>query len=116
MNKEQLLKNIEEIQESVKQMVQDDFDENPEAAYEEFQCDCCGGIKMQAGSLVYEDYKLCNDCVLIAEVSFALNKIKNIQDLMDSMEDKRFETLYDELFHPETGALNREEIEGKNVN
>jgi hypothetical protein len=99
MNKEELLKKIEETQASVKQMVQDDYDENPETAVEEFQCDCCGEIKLFAGSLLYEEYRLCNDCVLIAEVSFALNKINNIQELMDSMEDKRFESLYNELFN-----------------
>jgi hypothetical protein len=99
LNKEQLLKTIEEVQESVKQMVQDDLEENPEAANEEFQCDCCAGIKMQAGSLVYEDYKLCNDCVLLAEAGFALNKIKNIDELMASMEEKRFETVYNALFN-----------------
>ena len=99
MNKEQLLKNIEEIQESVKQMVQDDIDENPEAACEEFQCDCCAGIKTLAGSMIYADYRLCNDCVLLAEVSFALKKIKTIDELMESTEEKRFETVYNVLFN-----------------
>jgi len=98
MNKDQLLKKIEEIQESVKQMVQDDLEENPEAANEEFQCDCCAEIKTFAGSMIYEDYRLCNDCVLIVEVGLALKKINNVQDLMDSMEDKRFETVYNTLF------------------
>lgn len=105
MNKEELLKKIEKTQESVKQMVQDDLEENPEAASEEFQCNCCGEIKTLAGSLIYEEYRLCNDCVLLAEVSFAVNKINNIQDLIESMEDKRFETLYNSIF-------NEDEIKG----
>lgn len=118
MDKKQLLKTIEETQESVRQMVQDDFDENPETAAEDFQCDCCAEVKKFAGSLIYEDYRLCNDCVLIAEVSFSLNKIKDIQDLMDSMEEKRFETLYNEIFSSATteNALNTDEIKGKYVN
>ncbi len=99
MNKEHLYKKIEEIQESVKQMKEDDLEENPEMANEDFQCDCCGQIKKLAGSMIYEDYRLCNDCTLIAEVGFALNKIKNIQDLMDSMEEKRFEQIYNEIFN-----------------
>lgn len=99
MNKEQLLKNTEEIQESVKQMARDDIEENPEAACEEFQCDCCAEIKTLAGSMIYEDYRLCNDCVLLAEVSFALNKIKTIDELMEATEEKRFETVYNVLFN-----------------
>lgn len=101
MNKDQLFKQIEEIQESVRQMTQDDLEENPEIANEEFQCDCCAAIKTFAGSMIYEDYRLCNDCVLIAEVGFALNKIKTIDEFMESMEDKRFETVYNELFDNE---------------
>ena len=102
MNKENLLKTIEEIQESVKQMVQDDLEENPEIAIEEFQCDCCAQIKTFAGSMIYEDNRLCNDCVLLAEVGLALNKIKDVQELMDSMEEKRFETIYNEIFKDKT--------------
>lgn len=93
-----MLKKIKEAQESVRQIKQDDLEENPDAACEEFQCDCCGETKILAGSLLYENYRLCNDCALLAEVAFSINKIKNIQELMDSMEDKRFETLYNEVF------------------
>ena len=108
MNKEQLYKNIEEVQESVKQMVQDDIDENPEAAGEEFQCDCCAEIKTLAGSMIYADYRLCNDCVLLAEVSFSLNKIKTIDELMESTEEKRFETVYNALFNADkTEEINK---------
>jgi hypothetical protein len=98
MNKDQILKTIEEAQESVRQILQDDLKDNPEAACELFQCDCCGQTKILGGSLLYENYRLCNDCVLIAEVGFALGKIKNIQELMDSMEDKRFEAVYHDIF------------------
>lgn len=99
MNKDKLLEKIEEIQESVRQMKDDDLEENPEAAVEEFQCDCCAEIKTFAGSMIYEDYRLCNDCVLLAEVGFALNKIKNIDEFMESTEEKRFETVYNTLFN-----------------
>ena len=45
------------------------------------------------GSIQYGEYRLCNDCVLLAETGFALGKIKDIQDLIDAMEDKRLEEL-----------------------
>ena len=41
----------------------------------------------------YEGYRLCNDCVLIAETGFALGKIKSVQDLIDAVEDKNLEKL-----------------------
>ena len=50
-------------------------------------------IKCLSGSIRYGDYRLCNDCVLLAETGFALGKITDIQDLMDAMEDKRLEEL-----------------------
>ena len=131
MNKEQILKKVEETQEFVRQMKEDDLEENPEAASEEFQCDCCAEINIFAGSMIYEDYRLCNNCVLIAEVGFALNKIKNIDELMASMEEKRFETVYNTLFkneaeplpktdednkHTGVGSFNVNKVEEKNVN
>ena len=86
---------IEEMQQVVAQMVTDDIDENPDIANEYFECDCCAKTKCLAGSIQYEDYRLCNDCVLLAETGFALGKIKNIQELMDAMEDKRLEEFCD---------------------
>ena len=44
-----------------------------------------------AGSVQYNQYRLCNDCVLLAEVGFELKQIKNIEELIDAMEDKRLE-------------------------
>ncbi|GEM_PF-3203777 len=102
MNKDKLLEKIEEIQESVKQMIQDDIEENPEVAFEGFQCDCCGETGILAGSVIYEDYRLCNDCAVIAEVGLELKKINNIQELIDSMEEKRFEALYTSIFDSST--------------
>ena len=84
---------INEMQEVVQQMVIDDLEENPDIANDFFDCDCCGKNKNLAGSIQYGDYRLCNDCVLLAETGFALGKIKDIQDLMDAMEDKRLEEL-----------------------
>lgn len=109
MNKEQLLEKIKEIQESVRQMAEEDFEENPEMAKEEFQCDCCAQIKTFAGSNIYEDYRLCNDCVLLAEVGFSLDKIKTIDEFMESMEEKRFETIYNTLFN-----IDKSEEDNKN--
>ena len=84
---------ITEMQQVVQQMVIDDLEENPDIANDFFDCDCCGKNKNLAGSIQYGDYRLCNDCVLLAETGFALGKIKDIQDLMDAMEDKRLEEL-----------------------
>jgi hypothetical protein len=103
MEKETL---IENIQKSVEKMKIDDIEENMEAACEQFQCDCCGEHKMFAGSLIYKSYRLCNECVLLAEASFALKKITNIEELLNKMEDKRFETLYSSLFNVEENSMN----------
>lgn len=84
---------INEMQQVVQQMVIDDLEENPDIANDFFDCDCCGKNKNLAGSIQYGDYRLCNDCVLLAEIGFALGRIKDIQDLMDAMEDKRLEEL-----------------------
>ncbi len=84
---------IEEMQLVVNQMVVDDLEENPDLAQEYFDCGCCGKSKSLAGSIQYGNYRLCNDCVLLAETGFALGKFTDIQDLIDAMEDKRLEEL-----------------------
>lgn len=83
----------EEMQKVVAQMKQDDIDDNPDSLNEFFECDACGEEKCLAGSIEYDGYRLCNDCVLIAETGFALNKIKNIEEVIDAMEPKRLEAL-----------------------
>ena len=82
---------IKEMQEIAKQMVIDDIEENPDSENEGFDCDCCGQYKMLAGSVRYGEYRLCNDCVLLAEISFKLGKIKNIKELIDANADNRLE-------------------------
>ena len=84
---------IEEMQKVCEQMVADDIEENPDCADEYFTCSACGEDKSLAGSIRYGEYRLCNDCVLLAETGFALEKIKDIQDLIDAMEDKRLEEI-----------------------
>jgi len=84
---------IEEMQQVAEQMRLDDIEENPDSEFETFECDCCGKVKPLAGSIEYSGYRLCNDCVLIAETGFALNKFKDIQELIDATEDKRLEGL-----------------------
>ncbi|MDD3149748.1 MAG: hypothetical protein PHV68_02845 [Candidatus Gastranaerophilales bacterium] len=93
MNKEEQIKIIEELQQAIEQMKQDDIDENPESFDEYFTCDACGETKPLAGSLLYGENLLCNDCVLIAEIGFALKKIKTIDDVMKVMEDKKLEEI-----------------------
>lgn len=84
---------IEEMQQVVNQMVVDDLEENPDIADDYFDCDCCGKNKCLAGSIQYGTYRLCNDCVLLAETGFALGKFTDIQSLIDAMEDSRLEEL-----------------------
>lgn len=83
----------EEMAQVVEQMRLDDIEDNPEIVDEFFDCDCCGENKCLAGSIEYEGYRLCNDCVLLAETGFALKKIKNVTDLISAIEDKHLEGL-----------------------
>ena len=93
-NDEQTLKIIQDMQAVVEQMRLDDIEENPSCEEEMFECDCCAKTKSLAGSVYYPgDKRLCNECVLLAEISFALGKISNIQELLDNMEDTRLEEL-----------------------
>ncbi len=84
---------VEEMAQVVEQMRIDDIEDNPDIIDEYFDCDCCGETKCLAGSIEYEGYRLCNDCVLLAETGFALKKIKTVQDLIDSIEDRHLEAL-----------------------
>lgn len=84
----------QEMQAVVEQMRLDDIEENPDIINEVFDCDCCGKTQCMAGSVEYsKHYRLCNDCVLFAEIGFALKKFTSVQDLVDAMEDKRLEEL-----------------------
>lgn len=87
-NKEDVVK---EMQLVVEQMRLDDIEENPDCEFETFVCNSCGEEKPLAGSVQYGPYRLCNDCVLYAEVGFELGQIKSIDDLIEAMEDKRLE-------------------------
>ena len=82
---------IKEMQLVTQQMIKDDLEENPDLEEEYFDCDCCGQNKCIAGSIQYDKYRLCNDCVLLAETGFALKKFSKIQDLINAMEENRLE-------------------------
>lgn len=97
---------IEEMQKVVEQMRLDDLEDNPDIENDFFECDCCGKHKCMAGSIPYENYRLCNDCVLIAETGFALNKIQKIQELIDAMEDARLEEQCSVIKQEESRKLN----------
>ena len=97
---------IKEMQEITKQMVIDDIEENPDGEHDGFDCDCCGQYKMLAGSVGYGQYRLCNDCVLLAEIAFKLGKIKDIKELIDANEDNRLEGMCE--------FLKQEELKEKN--
>lgn len=105
MDNDNALKIVESLQDTVEQMRIDDIEDAPESAFENFQCNCCGEEKMLAGSMIYDEYQLCNECVLVAETAFALKKIENIQELVESMEDKRFENVYNTIFE-QKGNIN----------
>lgn len=97
---------VEEMQKVVAQMIIDDIEENPDIENEFFDCDCCGQNKCMAGSIQYGPYRLCNDCVLIAEVGFELKKLNSIDDLIKAMEDKRLETECEFIRQDELGSNN----------
>ncbi len=89
MNKEEKIKIIEEMQAVVNQMKLDDIEEDSSLADEMFECSCCGKTMPLAGSVQYGKYRLCNDCVLLAETGFAIGKFKNANELIKAMEDTR---------------------------
>lgn len=97
---------VKEIQEIALQMYKDDIEENPDIENEYFDCSSCGEYKSMAGSIQYGKYRLCNDCVVLAETGFKLNKIKNIQELIDAMEDKRLEVMCDFIKQNESSINN----------
>ncbi|MBR3889876.1 hypothetical protein IKJ53_05115 [bacterium] len=82
---------IEEMQQVVAQMKIDDIEDNPDSENEFFQCDACGREACLADSIQYGNYRLCNDCVLLAEVGFELKQFDNIEELIEKMDDKRLE-------------------------
>ena len=97
---------IEEMTQVVEQMRLDDIEDNPDIIDEMFNCDCCGENKCLAGSIEYEGYRLCNDCVLLAETGFALNKITSVKELVDAIEDKHLEQLIQFVKNEEKRANN----------
>ena len=97
---------VEEMQLVAEQMVKDDLEENPDIANEYFDCACCGKNKCMAGSIQYGKYRLCNDCVLLAETGFALKRITNIEQLIKAMEDNRLEELCSYIKNEETRSQN----------
>lgn len=101
MNNEEKLKIVQETQLVVEQMRIDDIEDQPETETELFSCDACGCDKTKAGSVMYGDNILCNDCVLIAEIGFALGKIDSINDVIEALEDKRLEELCNYVKHEE---------------
>lgn len=95
MNREEQLKIVKEMQEVVEQMRLDDLESDPKLAQCFFSCDCCGKNSSLAGSVLYSNFRLCNDCVLKAEIGFALNKFSSIENLIDAMEDLRLKEICD---------------------
>jgi len=98
MDKDKAIEIVRSLQESVEQMKIDDIEESPDSAYEEFVCNCCGETKILAGSLIYGESLLCNDCVLLAETALALGKTKDVSELINTFDDQRFEILYNSIF------------------
>lgn len=105
MDDKEKLKFIESTQQAVSQMKEDDIAEYGENAFEEFNCECCGEDKIIAGSMFYDGKRLCNDCVLLMEISLGLGKINNVDELIIQMEEKRLENLC-EYIKQEKKSLN----------
>ena len=101
MNKEEQIKIIEEMQKVVEQMKLDDLEEDPSLENEMFECSCCGKTKSYAGSVQYKKYRLCNDCVLLAETGMAIGKFKHDDELIKAMEDSRLEEMCEFIKHEE---------------
>ena len=99
---------VTEMQKVVEQMRLDDIEDNPDSANEYFQCDACGIDAPLDGSMQYGHYRLCNDCVLLAETGFALGKFSDIQSLIDAMEDSRLEEVCQFIKDEETRAKQME--------
>ena len=97
---------VAEMQQVAEQMRLDDIEENPDIVNEFFVCDACGGYKCLAGSIQYNEYRLCNDCVLLAETGFELGSLKNIEQFIDAMEDKRLEAECEYIKQNEKGINN----------
>ena len=95
-NNQEKEKIIQDMQEVVYQMKLDDIEDNPDSEFEFFTCSSCAEDKPLAGSVLYNnEYRLCNDCVLIYETALKLNKIKNIQDFINFTEEKRLQNICD---------------------
>ena len=93
------IKLTEKMQLVVEQMRLDDIEENTDIVNDFFDCSCCGKNACLAGSIQYGDSRLCNDCVLFAEIGFELKKLKNIDDLIKAMEDKKLEAECEVIKH-----------------
>ncbi|MBR1977160.1 hypothetical protein IKA15_02655 [bacterium] len=103
---DEVLKIVQDMQEVVEQMRLDDIEENPNSQDEMFTCSACGKTAPYAGSIQYGEYRLCNSCVLYAEVGFKLKKLENIADMIKAMEDKRLEELCDYIKADEQAQKN----------
>ena len=106
MKREDQIKIIEDMQAVVEQMRLDDLEEDPSLADEMFECSCCGKTKSLAGSIQYGKYRLCNDCVLLAETGFAIGKFKNAKELIEAMEDTRLQEMCDFIKQEEKRSNN----------
>ena len=89
-NQEEIIKDMQAV---IHQMKIDDIEDNPDSEFEMFDCSACAKTSMLAGSIQYSKYRLCNDCVLMYELALKLNKVQNIDEFMQHMEDKRLETM-----------------------
>lgn len=106
MDSKEKLQIIEEMQKVVHQMKLDDIEENPDSENEYFTCPACGKSAPLAGSITYEDTRVCNNCVLLVEVGFKLKELENISDFIEKMEDKRLEELCDYIKVDESAHKN----------
>ena len=91
-NQEEIIKDMQAV---IHQMKIDDIEENPDSEFEMFTCSACAQEAPLAGSIQYSVHRLCNNCVLMYELSLKLGKVNNIDEFMEKTEDNRLENICD---------------------
>lgn len=102
-NYEQIAQDMQAV---IHQMKIDDIEENPDSEFELFNCSACAKDEALAGSIQYSNYRLCNNCVLMYELSLKLRKVKNIDEFMQKMEDNRLSNICDFIKKDSLGEKN----------
>ncbi|MEI3255792.1 MAG: hypothetical protein V8R83_10975 [Candidatus Gastranaerophilaceae bacterium] len=91
MNKEEELKIIKDMQAVVAQMKADDIEENPDCEFECLTASAAAKKNLLPAPLFMTESESAMIAFCMPRQVFALGKIKDIQDLIANMEDKKLE-------------------------